>query len=181
MADERANSVGRHKPIVPEPPPHREGGPTDHAEPGPGKASGAWEEPRPARGRLVLVRHNTPQKSWTLAPRTGARAAIARGFIRWCRVPRGPRGTVRPRGQERSGDTGTLRAAVAQPGQDSRRPHQAPRRRLAEGDVLDDPAAFDVLTRHSGIALASTDPEQHERLLAPLMDGLGRGPGGADR
>ncbi|MGW5257686.1 TetR/AcrR family transcriptional regulator [Streptomyces sp. NPDC004012] len=43
-----------------------------------------------------------------------------------------------------------------------------------EGSVRDDLAPFDVLTSLSGIALASTDPAQHERLLDLLMDGLRR-------
>jgi hypothetical protein len=47
---------------------------------------------------------------------------------------------------------------------------------IAEGSVRDDLAPFDVLTNLSGIALASTDPDQHERLLDLLMDGLRRSP-----
>lgn len=43
---------------------------------------------------------------------------------------------------------------------------------IAEGVVRDDLAPFDVLTSLSGIALASADPGQHERLLDLLMDGL---------
>jgi AcrR family transcriptional regulator len=47
---------------------------------------------------------------------------------------------------------------------------------IAEGTVRKDIAPFDVLTSLSGIALASTDSEQHERLLGLLMDGLRPGP-----
>ena len=43
---------------------------------------------------------------------------------------------------------------------------------IAEKGIRDDIAPSDVLTSLSGIALASTDPEQHERLLGLLMDGL---------
>jgi AcrR family transcriptional regulator len=42
----------------------------------------------------------------------------------------------------------------------------------ADGQVRNDLAASDVLTSLSGIALASTDPDQHQRLLDLLMDGL---------
>ncbi|MDT0469106.1 TetR/AcrR family transcriptional regulator [Streptomyces gibsoniae] len=49
---------------------------------------------------------------------------------------------------------------------------------IVEGSVRDDLAPFDVLTSLSGIALASTDPQQHERLLDLLVDGLQRRPAG---
>jgi AcrR family transcriptional regulator len=47
---------------------------------------------------------------------------------------------------------------------------------IAAGEVRNDLAPFDVLTSLSGIALASADPDQHERLLDLLMDGLQRRP-----